>query len=249
MSHSRHKRTMETEMKKSSHFTLIELLIVIAIIAILASMLLPALNQARDSARKSSCVSNLKQIASAVQMYVGDAGDFLPNRSPLASRWHSYYMNDDYSGVPTNLGLVAYGNYLRDPNVFSCPGSELGNLAALWQTPQFKARNWNTYNHKIVVVSGYAVRYQDNPIKLQKFMALKYAFPCRSYISCTSWREDDLRTSFDPSFKFFPHRGAGTNVARIDGSVNYFQTIRPMNNYDWDANRYYFFPEADKQLQ
>ena len=63
---------------KKNGFTLIELLVVVAIIAILAAMLLPALSKARERARQSVCISNLKQISLAIEFYVNDYDGYLP---------------------------------------------------------------------------------------------------------------------------------------------------------------------------
>jgi prepilin-type N-terminal cleavage/methylation domain-containing protein len=87
MLHNRHKGVR-------SGFTLIELLVVIAIIAILAAILFPVFAQAREKARSAACLSNLKQMGTALQMYGQDYDEGLPP-------WNDCYSVEGAAGAAT----------------------------------------------------------------------------------------------------------------------------------------------------
>jgi len=100
---------------------------VIAIIAILAAMLLPALKNAKDQAKKAACVGNLKQIGLAVSMYSGDFNDDWP--SPMLNS-QGFWATTGASRTIVGFGLLYDNDYMRSWQSFYDPGavSRLNNL-------------------------------------------------------------------------------------------------------------------------
>jgi prepilin-type N-terminal cleavage/methylation domain-containing protein/prepilin-type processing-associated H-X9-DG protein len=116
-------------------FTLIELLVVIAIIAILAAILFPVFAQAREKARQVSCLSNTKQYATALMMYVQDYDEIFP---------YSAYFNLNQNCVETYISVVV--PYVKNNQVTQCPSEpQAMNVAALTGQPCPATPPFNSY--------------------------------------------------------------------------------------------------------
>ena len=103
-------------------FTLIELLVVIAIIAILAAILFPVFARAREKARQTSCLSNLKQLGLAVMMYAQDYDEMMPIGDYFSSDWSQEYGWDYFINWNTGAYTVgSVGAYTKSGQLNVCP--------------------------------------------------------------------------------------------------------------------------------
>ena len=109
--------------RRSKGFTLVELLAVIAIISLLASILIPALGRARESARRTACASNLRQWVVVFTLYANEASRY---------QWPPRQLNPDLSdSKPSPRVSSVYPDYLSDPRIFLCPSDPDARISQL----------------------------------------------------------------------------------------------------------------------
>ncbi len=241
--------------KPRSAFTLIELLVVIAIIAILAAILFPVFARARENARRSSCSSNMKQIALGIIQYTQDYDEKMPPRSNGLTGWR-----------------VLTQPYLKSTQLFSCPsnpnnsrlGAEGGptgpyseavlGIHDSYGAPQLRPNNnaalpaGVTSDSAWRVDDGVSIASFDSPSQLLMVGETTADFSDIPILN-TDW-------AGNPNYVFSGHLGTG-NWAYADGHVKSLiptrttneTPVNPVTVNQWTADNSPFTGAAFTQVQ
>jgi prepilin-type N-terminal cleavage/methylation domain-containing protein/prepilin-type processing-associated H-X9-DG protein len=232
-------------MKKRCGFTLIELLVVIAIIAILASILFPVFAQARERARMSACMSNMRQIGTSLMMYVQDYDETYP--------YIRFTCNSATKG-----GCYVWKNairpYLKSLDVFACPSNPWGRPipgmpSSEPSKPGSNSEGWDFEAERRMPISygmnscastwipadqkgtGPPIRLAQVVRPTETFLiGENQALPYADILDNWLWTKDRC-------FAIFAHSSKLSNFIFYDGHCKvkrWLQTLYPLTQNNWD---------------
>jgi len=203
--------------KQSSKFTLIELLVVIAIIAILASMLLPALNKARETAKKISCVNKMKQLGLGFNMYINDHDDWLMGAPTGNGVWN----NDTWEEV-----LVKHDPSLKE-KFFACPSD---NNKQTWEYKRSYAMSKGaTHYLKPLKLSELRKRVPSQWFMLTEYWGLNFGHNNSDAAGYNNWGSPGWHVHRQPNMS---HGGRVHNYLMVDGHVESMKEDDAWNSRD-----------------
>lgn len=201
--------------RKNKGFTLIELLVVIAIIAILAAILFPVFAKAREAARSTTCLSNLKQLGLAFQMYIQEHDMFFP-QSYLPPWWavgdeggegysgHGISVDGSVESAAEWLAVAKISSirvqidpYVKSSGIWKCPSDS--SCKPDMQTAGYR---WTSYHYRYYI--SHLLHWTGNTPSESSF-----TYPSRVFIFSEMTPFHDFRSTYSPDIK--------ANLAFIDG--------------------------------
>jgi prepilin-type N-terminal cleavage/methylation domain-containing protein/prepilin-type processing-associated H-X9-DG protein len=211
-------------------FTLLELLVVVAVIAILAALILPALASARDASRRAACVGNLRQTGLAIHVYADDYSGNIPYgpKAPPFTSPASFYPSTGAptsllslrNGTPVALGLLLQEYLANQPKVLFCPGTDqpLDSTAKLAKVGVAQSQCSYYYRHggNTVIFDNASNTNSPEHIQLDNLGSNRKGQPIRALVMDTEF----LCPPGLESFNIVPrtnHRQRLVNILFADG--------------------------------